>query len=525
MVKLRALAQCAAIGILAASNAEAAGSWTSFAGCKDGSSEVVLEYTASVFLNKKFLGHWPPTAGSVREAIVHQAKFLVNPGAFPSLVPSSEEPEIEILSESNAPYPLNITVDRIKHPWAQYPIPYLTNAVNYGFGFKTDPAREIRYRARMKAAHCKSANAPTEALPSRLGLPYDPYLSYWLVPSNQRRPLRYGQTFWVASPCATTEVVEVINPAEHWYVWDPKAKGTDEEGQAYDCSRILKAGTHFQEVDVKATTLPPLASAGAEKPAWASELAKQKGPIRLTGIFGIWKTQGAPLDTGKAAALFKGRSFEAGASEAFKQGGREVFQGDPGTVHFFHFLKGLSENVDVKKLVFEARGGAGAKPVVMKVEGTLKKSGKALQARIFYGITDYWRNGAHSETLNRALAEDDIIFYNGHSGMGGNLRLDRARELASRSRRKPYQLIGLLSCYSYRYYESEFLSLRRGSAGKEPLKTDIFTTATPYYSPRLLSLALRSIDEATAGAKPRLEDSWKTEIHRGHFLVVRRVEG
>jgi hypothetical protein len=276
-------------------------------GCAPGSGEKIAEYTARVYLNRKFSPQWPPTREQVREAILQQSRYLVNPTSMPSLVPSSVAPEIEILSEKDGTYPLELAVDRIQHPHVQLTHPYLKKALERGFAFKDDPARVIEYRARIKLAHCISASALKQSadLPASLWLPPDPHLAFWLVPSTQRRPLRYGQTFWVTSPCATHEVVEIIDPQQHWYVWNPLAHGKDQEGVPYDCRKIL-GSERLLSIAVKfqspASDPNNGAQAGGDADAdWISALASRPGPLTISAVFGIWRIQGAPLDTRKIA--------------------------------------------------------------------------------------------------------------------------------------------------------------------------------------------------------------------------------
>ena len=110
----------------------------------------------------------------------------------------------------------------------------------------------------------------------------------------------------------------------------------------------------------------------------------------------------------------------------------------------------------------------------------------------------------HWEIARRALAEDNVIIYAGHSGIGENLRLKRLEDnlnlshetIGAQLAKSPFQLIAFLSCYSYMYFGQDLLAAGT-AAGRE-----FVYSATGYTKGDRGTLAILDlIDQVLAGEK------------------------
>lgn len=88
------------------------------------------------------------------------------------------------------------------------------------------------------------------------------------------------------------------------------------------------------------------------------------------------------------------------------------------------------------------------------------------------------RSKAFAKFFKQAFEEGDVVFYGGHSGLGGNLDLDSLQEKAGgkfQLNEKKRQLYFIDSCSSYSYYLDSFRQLKSLS------KLDIITNALSSY--------------------------------------------
>jgi hypothetical protein len=105
--------------------------------------------------------------------------------------------------------------------------------------------------------------------------------------------------------------------------------------------------------------------------------------------------------------------------------------------------------------------------LVTEIGGRLKRSGRPLRVRVWLGMTDIFgpRPPQHWPILRRGLAEDQIVVYWGHAGIGENFRLSQIEQhvgishaqMSTELRRSPLRLVAFLSCYSYMYFGQDLL--------------------------------------------------------------------
>src|SRR5207247_1003866 len=89
---------------------------------------------------------------------------------------------------------------------------------------------------------------------------------------------------------------------------------------------------------------------------------------------------------------------------------------EPGTRSYLELLRALGEVMAIERHRTTAEGGA----LVTEVSGKLTQSGRPVRVRLWLGLTDLFgpRPPAHWPALRRALAEDQIVVYWGHAGIG-----------------------------------------------------------------------------------------------------------
>jgi hypothetical protein len=162
------------------------------------------------------------------------------------------------------------------------------------------------------------------------------------------------------------------------------------------------------------------------------------------------------------------------------------------------------------------------------IEGVLRGSQRGLHLAAFVGLTDLFgpTPPGHWALLGRALEQDEIVVYAGHSGIGENFRLARIqqnlRQPAEAWRTAfagaPYQIIAFLSCYSYMYFGQDLVAAAgQTSAGREFVYTGTDFTRGDRGGLAILDL----VDQLLAGApRPSLRF-----VEPADFLMVKRVDG
>jgi hypothetical protein len=108
----------------------------------------------------------------------------------------------------------------------------------------------------------------------------------------------------------------------------------------------------------------------------------------------------------------------------------------------------------------------------------------------------------HREIV-KAFREDDIIAYDGHSGLGGNLDLNLLPQFKFNSN---YQIFFFNGCSSYPYFNAKYFAAKPG--GKSNL--DIITSGLP-------TLTSTSVTNMTAFLTPFVKGhlpSWQTIMNR-----------
>ena len=319
------------------------------------------------------------------------------------------------------------------------------------------PALVVRYRARFKVALCGESRPERSTLD--VVLPVDPWLAYWHVPAARRRLMRFFDDTAVTNPCSDDDFADLPHPIYYWYDWLPDRHGLDGAGQPFDCREWLKEGADYF---TRPLSLERLAApiGRFDEQAWAS-LGDVPGGPRATVLLGVLDHAWPDL----ALASLRREIGESGRDPAARARTalRQSKPRERASQKLLRLLADLAEVMVVHR--YETRVDAGYLEVAL--HGKLRHSHWPFHLRVFLGLTDIFGPAApsHWGILRRALAEDDIVIYAGHSGIGENVRLAQIEEhlqlphgaFVDQYRRRRRQIVAFLSCYSYMYFGQDLV--------------------------------------------------------------------
>jgi hypothetical protein len=429
-----------------------------FSHCPRQSGEFQGSYRGRILLHKQFLDK-----DSVETSIEQQLKYLwgfyrndaAAHGAM-QVTLSAEPREITILSTKEVPYgrdlplPYPTTEERLK-----IEDPYTLRAVARGRVEKDDPALLVEYQIRFKLAACGHNQDPPPLV--HVPLPLDPWLAYWYVDQKNHRPLRYYDERAVTNPCSDNDFADLPHPFYYWYDWLPTRHGPDDAGRSFDCRAWLKPGDHYHYFDVQ---LERVSAASHDFSRLRALLGD--APLSATILVGVTNHGMTDLKLALWRDRLEGGDITARATQALQEWSSQHPR-DAGTANFLAALADLRAVVEVER----HRTFLDGEYLVSEVEGQLKQSGRRLRARLWLGLTDIFgpKPPQHWRILRQALAEDQIVLYVGHSGIGENFRLAQLeqhlgishQQMTAELRRSSWRLIAFISCYSYMYFGQDLL--------------------------------------------------------------------
>jgi hypothetical protein len=357
----------------------------------------------------------------------------------------------------------------------------------------SDPALEGDYLIRFEAAVCGEPRPDDSTMD--IPLPDDPWLFYWQVPAGERRHFRYAGFDARMSPCSDDDLAELPLPYYYWYDWWPTRAGRDLDGQPYDCKALLVPGRDFVGRPVRLVRK-------ARPEADFAELRTRfsKGPLSATVLIGVldYHASDLGLETLREK-LGRGKDPAARARALIAEQAYE----ERGELFLLRYLASLDQLVDFRSFESAIEDGS----LAITVEGTLRRSGRAVTLRNYVGLTDIFGLSPprHWPILRRALARDAVVIYAGHSGIGENFRLSQIAShvqaepalLKAEGARVPFQLIAFLSCYSYMYFGQDLI------AAGQP--REYVFTGTEFTRGDLGALSILDlVDQALAGETPAL---------------------
>jgi hypothetical protein len=525
-------------------------SGTTLIGCGGaGSSEILFSYQGSFSLDRAFLQE-SEVEGAIQEAIELQTRYI---GGFFQNDPEylsnvrvalgAYRAPVEILSRKTGTYGMSLKIDPFRKS-KMPPHSYVDRAIARGMTRPDDPSLEVTFRTRIKLAFCNTSARLAGTRPASAVVPKDPYLALWYVPPDKRRAMEYGLRHEIVNPCTNSEMAQFGHALQFWYLWNPRLKGTDEKGEQFDCPGLVPAGVYTTSV-----SLAPVSEelGAAEFRDIATRLPK-KEPVRMTLIFGTLVP-----DDQMAAHVGRLRDLLASGASAQKKTGDEFWSSwfgvsqetrlglpeptfgyfggwypetDYGWMELLTFLRYVPEVLSVDRIEPPEARFTG-ESIVFTIHGRLKSSGHRLTARIFYGPTTALRGSRkpqHWPVLFDALARDQVILYNGHAALGSTfslaglengLKIDEAK-LADRLAAQPYQLFGVLSCYSYTYYGEDIAKLRPHGL------TDFLLSGTKDAGSKFVLRLLGELDHGFSKLGVNWDSALSPFLSRADYFVLKR---
>lgn len=376
----------------------------------------------------------------------------------------------------------------------------------------TDEARRISYSAEQGVVICSDEEARVIKT-VKIALPRDPYLAFWSVRKTERRPLAFHRHKEVTNFCAHPQIASLRQPANYWYVWNPSAKGKDDRGVEFDCSRVLEEGTDYlvTEAKLKIAELP-------QSSVTFDEALKVKD-WQTSIVFGF-------VRDGDSKSLMNGvKPFLEGKTIAQLQSIDPETLGDVDASMYalLKFLDGVDEISDIQNGSVKAR----ETHFEIELETKLKTSGRSLRYSIYFGPTAEWQEKElHWPFIRSALDSSQFIFFVGHSGMGKGMNFQNLKEklgmsdndVAISMKRQKYQMLGIISCYSMYYFGSDYLQLRKGFERT----TDLLLVGSEQYLFALPLAYFSYLDMKAAGAKVSLRKAMSLFLKDDEAVYVSR---
>ncbi len=475
------------------------------AGCDGRAGEYVATVDDTVLLDRAFLDDKTPEDEQVRAAIRQQLRYLWgylrtnHPVVKLTMVMSAADPEIAVRAKRAARYGRDLVLDwKDDPPRLVIDDPYTVRAVRRGFTRADDAALAVDYRARFVVALCDEAGARAATSTLSVPTPRDPWLLYWHVPAKERRLMRYFDESAVTNPCSDNDFADLPLPFYYWYDWQPERHGGDGDGKPFDCRGLLRAGVDYFP---RAVQLTRRAAPSGDFASLRERLAGT-GPITATVLIGALDHQHRALPVEKLAQSIAARGAAATLADPPLA--------ERGTLKLLQLLVDLGQIATVRAPVATVEDGF----LRVVVEGTLKRSGRALKLTAWLGLTDIFGPvpPRHWAILRRAVATDQVVIYAGHSGLGENFRLARIEEnlklahaaFSAEFARAPLALVAFLSCYSYMYFGQDLMDTNSSArefvyAGTEFTKGDrgalaILDLIDQVLAPRGKSPSLRFVE-------------------------------
>lgn len=435
--------------------------------CMDKSRAGSFIVSSSVEIAKKFIPEDKDKTVIFKNAIEQQLRYLVAHEfheayanqSVPDFTATSNNADITITSVESKKYFAGFKISSINHPDVTIEDPYMRMAIKSGSVAETEDSFEVTYQAKLKGVGCLLNGN----IKKQTSLPRDPYLAYWYYPESKFPLIRWRQSSFRTNPCSDEELADIPHPYYFWYFWEPSKKNTRRQSKSNECLSVYNSKTLINaEISFEEDPSHPIAQ-GAGRIA----TLKMKDEIKAAYIFGIIDSKGTQPTTKSLIEMLTDSS--ADLNQAFASLSINLNENDTklerGALYFGRFLSQLTKILNIRSTTYEEIPHG----IVLNIHGDFRKSGKKISLNVFYGPTDVLDGfpPAHWSFLADAIKQDDVLVYNGHSGLGENVSL---KNITSNSTGlsilkgdgiPEYQLIAILSCYSSYYYNSEISQLRK----------------------------------------------------------------
>lgn len=239
--------------------------------------------------------------------------------------------------------------------------------------------------------------------------------------------------------CHSSKDPEGVDKGNFWYAWDPEIPG---------CA--LKEGTHFVKVK---TSLERIIQTSSTYPEYEKLIVN--GELKMSIVFG-----------------YADENLTSRLPGEIEYKGKKVL--DPGGASFINFYSILVEKMGYKSRFWSEEeikqiyNPEKSEDLPYLVDFTKQTPKGKITVTAYFGETNFFKRksrGLHY-FLKRALKNDSMIMYEGHSGIGRNLNLVNIEsERKIKFEFNPgYQIIYLGSCLPYAYYVADFFKRKVNSA-------------------------------------------------------------
>ena len=285
---------------------------------------------------------------------------------------------------------------------------------------------------------------PNQSVPTQLNvtLPKDPYLAYWDVPEEDRRPIRFNKALVRGNPCSEHEYPDVSDPSYYWYFWSPNRVGTDDNGETFDCRTLSSFRKRTQTVQLMAVAPDKL-----RKPtAWTPTLPTRSQYKEIAIVFGYVNYQ---------QSMPSYEEVKNAIEETWSQGVKPSGVWEAGVRNLLNTIVEINETY---RLTERARFTPVGKSVWVEWTMISRATREPTHVRMFYGPTDYLGISPpeHEKFIHQIASKAELLIYSGHSGLGLNIKVKSW--FASVTNRKTPIDVALLSCVASAYYSDQLLT-------------------------------------------------------------------
>lgn len=451
---------------------------TIYSGCAEYGTEVEIKFSNAFILNKNFIEDL--SDANLIEAARQQIRFargeLINNRKtnMYSVTLDVENAKISIIAKSEIKYNKKLILDKIDHPNVTIDSPYIINALKVGKTNLKDKAISVTYQATAKAHYCGSKEYVSKIT---FKLPKDPYLAYWFVKEKDRHEIVWRNSKFKINPCADSELVDTPHPYYFWYFWEPSKIGKDTRNLSFNCNTLLKQVIDYSKVYPSISEVKMQLDLNNN----FSKILSDSDSKTVSVIFGVIDEHDHILNWEKILYSKENLKSISALNHAIYKDLNQT-QVDRGSQYFSNFLTHLSQVAKIDSIKL----GNNKKELVFNI--SLNKTLKKLDLHIWFGLTDVLgtKPAQHWSYTRWSLENANVILYNGHSGLGQNMKIENILQnedkIISISKIPKSQFIGYFSCYSFGYFGDDLADLRKTI---DPLsKTEIMLTATEFTSER-----------------------------------------
>lgn len=450
--------------------------------------DLKVKYTGTLYLLEKGL----PEKEENQTELYYNAIFNQNLYSYTNLVEhnpnaslkwssfGSSNPSMKILKTETIPYPQDIELDytegHVSYGFQPEAEAYLKKLLTFKDVKKGEPTRKVTYEVESDVLTCFTEPNPDAFKSLKIYYPYDPYLTYFMVPKSHQmklaNPGRYAEGIY--NPCLNPGSISTsdYNPFGYWYFWRPEAKGHSADKVPFDCTLFYQPGKNIELAKVEISENEPRTANYFN----FKHFDNLNRPIKISVLVGgIESKIYQELDEEEVKKYVNLFLSDISAAEARKQLPSKY------DIHFGKVLVLLYKvknhlQIHSKDIVSDALS------VNVTLRGKLKLSKKDVEIKVSLSpnIPKYKGADIFARNFYNDFLSHDVVIYEGHANSGdifeNGLKMFEENNYASQDKSIGYQIFALYSCSSNYHYRPE--SFPR--IGNPNFKRDILMTGGAY---------------------------------------------